>query len=40
MYELAANLVAALVAQNKLSPGAVASLWKAAQQYRTLVKRK
>ena len=36
LYEMIANLVAALCAERRLSPGVVAHLWKAAGQYRKL----
>ena len=36
LYELIANLVGVLCAERKLSPGAIAHLWKAAGQYRKL----
>ncbi|GEM_PF-5938822 len=40
LYEMAANLVAALCAERKLSPAAMTHLWKAAMQYRKMVGKK
>ena len=40
LYALIGNLVSALCAERKLSPGTLTQLWKAAAQYRKLTSRK